>query len=111
MRVIYSIDRPDLALDLLSSFRDRYPAQSILRAFRPTPDLGHKVRLSSPSTTLEDDVPPHILFHDVDILHQRLVRNGDIKSVGKVKWITVSYESALRKRRNMRLGNGGYERQ
>ena len=64
-----------------------------------------RIRLSSEINLLEDQVPPHLLFHDISILHQRLVRDGDLQGVGLVKWACVSYEKALETRRSRRLNS------
>jgi hypothetical protein len=48
-----------------------------------------------------------MLFEDVRVLHQRLVRDEDGRGVGMVKWVTTGYEKALEKRRKWRLKGAG----
>jgi hypothetical protein len=57
----------------------------------------------------ESDIPPHILWGDIDVLHQRLVREGKKGELGWLKWVCKSYEVALRKRRRWRLKGKGEE--
>ena len=94
------------ALDVLDGFRARYSPEDILlpsQSSHREQAKRSRIRLSSASTTLEDAVPPHILFHDISILHQRLVRDGDLQGIGAVKWTCLSYQKALETRRSRRL--------
>jgi hypothetical protein len=100
----------DGALGLLEEFRVTYPAADILRDYQPSPPSSFTVRMTTPSTVAEPDIPPLLLFKDVDIVHQRLVREGDLRNVGKVKWICMAYEKALEKRRSWRLHGAGERR-
>jgi hypothetical protein len=87
---------------MLGEFRDRFPPDAIIAAYKPLARFAHKIRFSS-QRTLEDDVPPHVLFHDMEILHHRFVRDGNLRAVGKIKWITLGYQLALEKRKGLRL--------
>ena len=105
-RVAASLGRTRDALDVLDGFRTRFSPEDILIPSRSSHRKQAKktrIRLSSASTTLEDAVPPHILFHDISILHQRLVRDGDLKGIGALKWTCLSYQKALETRRSRRL--------
>lgn len=63
--------------------------------------------MTDPGSTPESNIPPHLLWSDVDVLHQRLVREGKKTEVGWLKWVCKSYEVALRKRRRWRLKGKG----
>lgn len=106
VRSLVLVNQATTALDRLDTFRSRYPPDLILRTFKQAPHLT-RLRAHDPNQVLEDDVPPHVLFHDVESLHHALVRQGDVKGIGKLKWICVGYEVALRKRRQMRLKGEG----
>jgi hypothetical protein len=95
------------ALSLLSEFQTRHPPSRILNSYAPIPDAGLGLRFTDPTTVREADVPPHMLFEDVRVLHQRLVRDEDGRGVGMVKWVTTGYEKALEKRRKWRLKGAG----
>lgn len=100
----------DGALRLLDEFRVTYPAADILRKYRPNPPSSFTVRMTTPSTVAEPDIPPLLLFKDIDVVHQRLVREGDLRNVGKIKWTCMAYEKALEKRRSWRLHGAGERR-
>jgi len=92
---------------LLSTFYETFPPASILRTYTPTPHTPFQIRTTDRAGA-ESDIPPHLLWSDVDVLHQRLVREGKKGEVGWLKWVCKSYEVALRKRRRWRLkGKGG----
>lgn len=101
----------DTALSLLSEFHNLYPPTDILRSYSPLISHDFPVKFTDPTSTTESHVPPHILFKDVDVLHQRLVRDEKWDQVGKVKWICQSYEGALGKRRKWRLTGVGWWRE
>ena len=58
------------------------------------------VRLASPVDIPDDTVPPLLVFTDLEVLHARLVRNGDRASIRYLKWLSKSYEGNLRRRRD-----------
>ncbi|KAJ9097439.1 hypothetical protein QFC19_006809 [Naganishia cerealis] len=97
------IENTSRALQLLGEFRDRFPPDAIISAYSPSPQFANKIRFSPSQRILEDDVPPHILFHDVERLHHRFIRDGNLQGVGKIKWTTLGYQLALEKRKNLRL--------
>lgn len=106
----HSLDKNRDALGVLERFKGRFPASDIVNKVTPTSESlapTPRIRLSSAINELEDQVPPHILFHDINILHLRLVQEGDLKGVGMVKWACVSYEKALETRRRRRLRDDG----
>ncbi|KAF7297320.1 hypothetical protein MIND_00965300 [Mycena indigotica] len=103
-----------LALSQLRIFFNRYPPRdlrkpSALQAFRSTRTVlvGPKplVRLTTPSEVPDDDVPPFLLFDDVELLHHRLVAKipQPQKEIGWLKYVCKSYEWALRRRRDSAL--------
>lgn len=88
---------------MLGEFRNRFPPDAIIAAYKPSARFANKIRFSASHRTLEDDIAPHILFHDMEILHHRFVRDGNLQAVGKIKWITLGYQLALEKRKSLRL--------
>lgn len=99
------------ALSLLLAFSRLYPPSTLVDTALLDPSTGtshpsFKIRFSDPTTVLDTDTPPHLLWQDVDVLHQRLVRDGDAKGVGKVKMVTMGYLRALRERRAVRRREG-----
>jgi hypothetical protein len=61
------------------------------------------VRLTTALDVQDDEVPPLLMFADVEVLHHRLVAASDLRSLAYVKWVCKSYEGALRKRREEAL--------
>ena len=96
-------DELPAALALLLEFQRLYPPSLLVNLYNPRqkyPDL--KIKFTDPTTVADPDVPPHLLWKDVDVLHHRMVRDGDAKGVGKVKMVTMGYRRALRERAGMR---------
>ncbi|KAL7422788.1 hypothetical protein Q5752_002084 [Cryptotrichosporon argae] len=108
------------ALALVRSFHAQNPPSTILASYRPAlPDtLAHsgtlpgtlKIRLTDASTTQEPDVPPHLTWNDVDVLHARLVRE-ERAEVAELTWVCRSYQKALETRRRWRLKGAGVGRE
>lgn len=98
----------DGPISLLNSFHSLYPPSTILDGYSATPPTPFQIRMTDRTSLAESDIPPNILFGDVDVLHQRLVREGR-KELGWLKWVCKSYEVALRKRRRWRLKGRGEE--
>ena len=92
------------ALNLLLDFNRLYPPDLISALYTPRETYPLQIKFTDPTTVPEADVPPHILWKDVDVLHQRLVRDGDVRGVGKVKMVTMGYLRALRERQARRRG-------
>jgi hypothetical protein len=63
--------------------------------------------MTDPTATHESDIPPVMLWNDLDVVHQRLAREGRRKDIGWLTWVCKSYEVALRKRRRWRLKKKG----
>ena len=95
-------------ISVLSDFHSLYPPSTILDGYSATPATPFQIRMTDRTRIAESDIPPTILFGDVDVLHQRLVREGR-KELGWLKWVCKSYEVALRKRRKWRLKGRGEE--
>jgi len=96
------------SISLLKTFHSLYPPSTILDGYSATPPTPFQIRMTDRTRLAESDIPPNILFGDVDVLHQRLVREGR-KELGWLKWVCKSYEVALRKRRRWRLKGRGEE--
>jgi hypothetical protein len=94
-------------ISILKLFYSRYHPSAILDGYIATPPTPFQIRMTDWTRTAESNIPPNILFGDVDVLHQRLVREGKKEEVGWLKWICKSYEVALRKRRTWRLKGRG----
>jgi hypothetical protein len=100
-------DHTDTSLALLREFTRRYPPEAIKKGYKPYDLFGMATRIVDLTRLPEPDVQPHLLFDDVDVLHQRLVKKEDWPSVSAVKSITKAYEHALLKRRKYRMKNAG----
>ncbi|WRT70642.1 uncharacterized protein IL334_007640 [Kwoniella shivajii] len=99
------------SLSLLEEFYSLYPPEDITKAYKPLPELGLKIKLSTPSSMIEADVPPYMLFDDIRLLHQRLVKEEKWKEVNKVTFIMKSYQGYLKKRRDWRFKGVGQGRE
>ncbi|WVQ70692.1 hypothetical protein IAR50_000214 [Cryptococcus sp. DSM 104548] len=93
----------DKALEILEDFVRRFPAEEISRSYTPIPEAGLSIKMALPSSTPEADVPPLLLFTDVQALHQRLVKEKRLGSVRRLKWLVEGYSGALAKRRRWRM--------
>jgi hypothetical protein len=100
-----------MSLALLQEFQRRYPQSDIPVDYQPHKIFALGSRITDTTRTPEADVPPHLLFTDVDVLHQRLVRKEDYDGIAKLKYITKEYEHALLKRRMFRRKNVGVVRE
>ena len=98
-------------MKILEDFHKTYPSADITRTYTPLTDAGVESRMTDFTALVEPDVPPHLVFQDLDVLHQRLVRKEDFAGVGFVKRIASEYEAALFKRRKFRRKNIGVERE
>ena len=99
------------AMTLLDQFYLLHPPAAILRGYSPLKRTDLAIHMTSLGSIPEPDVSPHLLWKDMDVLHQRLVREEDWKGVAKVKWIAKGYEGALLKRRRFRLKGAGLARE
>jgi hypothetical protein len=99
------------SLALLQEFRRRYPAEDICERYDPYKVFGMATRIMDLTKMPEPDVPPHLLFADLDVLHQRLVRQDDFVGIARLKYITKEYEHSLLKRQSFRRKNVGVKRE
>jgi hypothetical protein len=100
------------SVTILRDFFDNYNPRSV-RIPKPQSPLrsarvqlyAHKpiIRLISPTEVPDDKVPPLLTFTDVSALHQRLVLEGREKDIKFLKYVCVSYECNLKKRRELSL--------
>lgn len=95
------------ALDLTSRFHTLFPPSSVLSTYSPNALTAFKIRMTDPTIAPESEIPPIMLWRDVDVLHQRLVREGRRKDIGWLTWVCKSYEVALRTRKRWRLKKRG----
>lgn len=95
------------SLALLDRFHTLFPPSSILQTYTPTTRVPFQIRMTDPTSAPESDIPPVMLWPDVDVLHQRLVREGRRKDIGWLTWLCKSYEVNIRKRRRWRLKRRG----
>ncbi|OSD03651.1 hypothetical protein PYCCODRAFT_1387874 [Trametes coccinea BRFM310] len=96
------------ALEVVRAFVELYPPHAVKHApprpaLRSTETALHAprplVRVFSPAEVPDDAVPPLLSFPELEALHHRLVVAGDRQGIKYVKWVTASYEGALRRRR------------
>lgn len=57
------------------------------------------VRMTSTVDMPDDAVPPILTFGDLELLHHRLMTEGDEKEISYIKFICKTYEGRLRSRR------------
>lgn len=91
------------AVSLFQQFYTTYPPTAIKHTYNPLPKDDLEIRMSTVTTTPEADVPPHLIFKDVDVLHQRLVHEEKWEEVGQLKALISHYERALELRRKWRV--------
>lgn len=99
------------ALELLLEFAERYPAADILRQYVPRVPGEFAVRLTDPRMVPEANIPPHILFKDIAVLHQRCAIDENADGLSKIKWVTTGYANNLAKRKRLRLHGAGVKRE
>lgn len=99
------------ALDLLSEFVRQYPPGEVLGSYSPYVPPALAIRMTTPDMIGEPRVPPHILFRDVDVLHNKLVRDENWDGVRKITWACNAYEKSLAKRRKWRRRGVGVARE
>ncbi len=58
------------------------------------------IHLVSNASVPDDTVPPLLSFSEVEVLHHRLVVAGRADDIGVLKWMCMSYEGMLRRRRD-----------
>lgn len=92
-------------LSILARFHTLFPPSAILRTYTPTPVTPFQIRMTDPTATPESDIPPVLLWNDMNVVHQRLAREGRWKDIKWLTWVCKSYEVALRRRRKWRLKN------
>jgi hypothetical protein len=100
------------SLKLLAEFVKLYPSKDLLTTYAPklrTP--GFMFNMVDPATVAEPNIPPHLLFKDLDVVHQACVRDEDWAGVKQIKFATTSYLNALKKRRKWRVGGAGVKRE
>ncbi|KAK7055426.1 hypothetical protein R3P38DRAFT_1356189 [Favolaschia claudopus] len=112
MRVLALNGELQRALGLIKAFAERYPPSHLLER-RPKPSfrstrtvlVGPRplVRLSSPNEVPDDDVPPLLMFSDLELLHHRLVAASMKAGISYIKYVSKAYEWALRGRRDQTL--------
>ena len=105
---LYAIsDDLSTSLSLLREFHTLYPPERIVETFEPLPRSNLGLAISDYTTLTEPHVPPHLLFTDVNVLHERFVRDENWVGVGSVKYVVKGYETALMRRRDWRMSGKG----
>ncbi|KAF9513512.1 hypothetical protein BS47DRAFT_1393228 [Hydnum rufescens UP504] len=120
IRVLTLAGRLDEALDLVKEFAVKYPPLDIRHprpsqasTTAPAPPREYRthltgsrplVRLTTNTYIADGTVPPHFIFRDIEILHHRLIVHNRLKDVGYLKWLQMSYQGALKKRREDAIG-------
>ncbi|ORY26582.1 hypothetical protein BCR39DRAFT_540638 [Naematelia encephala] len=101
----------DRALGLLEEFHKVYPPTAITQTYKPYIAPKLEISMAPRTDTAEPDLPPHLLFSDVSILHERCLRDDHFRGMDVVKFITSAYEGELRTRMKWRLRGVGVERE
>ncbi|KAL1413667.1 hypothetical protein Q8F55_001446 [Vanrija albida] len=99
------------ALALVKEFVDIYPPNAIREGYQPVlkPDLG--VRMVDIAAVAEPHIPPHLLFDDLKVLHQHLVRDEKWSAVKYLTFVATSYGKVLETRRKWRIKGVGVPRE
>ncbi|KAJ6578876.1 hypothetical protein DFH09DRAFT_1361225 [Mycena vulgaris] len=109
MRVLALNGQVERALDHIKAFAERYPPAHLFErapkaSFRSTRTVlvGARplVRLTSTTEVPDDNVPPLLMFQDLEILHHRLVATSNVPGIAYIKYLSKAYEWALRGRRD-----------
>lgn len=101
----------DGALAILLEFAERYPAADILKGYTPRVPGEFAIRYTDPRLVPESNIPPHLLFRDVAVLHQRCVIDENEDGLDKLKWVTSAYRNSLATRKKWRTRGGGVRRE
>ncbi|WOO76563.1 uncharacterized protein LOC62_01G000190 [Vanrija pseudolonga] len=98
-------------LALVKEFWGIYPPTAIRETYSPVlkPDLG--VRMVDIAAVAEPEIPPHLLFDDVKVLHQHFVRDENWTAVKYLTFVATSYGKALETRRKWRIKGAGVSRE
>ncbi|WVW80899.1 hypothetical protein I302_102890 [Kwoniella bestiolae CBS 10118] len=111
IRLFAMYDTPSRSLSILDKFHALYPPEDIIKTYRPLPETNLKIKLITPNSTPEANVPPYLLFDDIKILHEKLIKADDVRGIGKLMFLTKRYEGMLYKRRKWRLRGIGQVRE
>ncbi|GMK59187.1 hypothetical protein CspeluHIS016_0702020 [Cutaneotrichosporon spelunceum] len=96
---------------LLDEFVHLYPPESIRTTYSPYIAPEFTIRMTMPDSIGEPSVPPHLMFRDLDVLHNKLVRDEDWDGVARIKWACSAYERGLATRRKWRARGVGVARE
>jgi hypothetical protein len=101
-------DKIDDAMRQVKNFAAKYPPENVLPpstkpTFRETKTalVGGRplVRMTAANEVPDDNVPPMLLFHDLEHLHHKLLEEGRTVDMGYIGWLCRTYAGNLRFRR------------
>ena len=95
----------DSALGLLNEFHSLFPPSDVLKQYIPRPTMELSMRMDDPAALAEPDVPPHLLFQDVQDLFNLVNKKGLVDADRTIRRVTNDYLKALTMRRNWRVKN------
>lgn len=104
-------DEVTASLGLFNEFVRTYPPENVRGTYTPYVPPQFAIRMTTPDMIAEPNVPPHILFRDIDVLHNRLVRDENWDGVNRLKWACIAYEKSLATRRKWRHRGVGVARE
>jgi hypothetical protein len=99
------------SLALLEEFVRLYPPESVRATYAPYVAPEFLIRMTMPDSIGEPAVPPHLLFRDIEVLHNKLVRDEEWDGVARIKWACSAYERSLATRRKWRARGVGVARE
>ncbi|KLT43496.1 hypothetical protein CC85DRAFT_284418 [Cutaneotrichosporon oleaginosum] len=99
------------SLALLDEFVRLYPPENVRATYTPYVAPEFIIRMTMPDSIGEPAVPPHLLFRDVEVLHNKLVRDENWDGVARIKWACTAYERSLATRRKWRARSVGVARE
>ncbi|BEI89626.1 uncharacterized protein CcaverHIS019_0209880 [Cutaneotrichosporon cavernicola] len=99
------------SLSLLDEFVRLYPPESVRDTYSPYIAPEFTIRMTMPDSIGEPSVPPHLMFRDLEVLHNKLVRDENWDGVARIKWACSAYEKGLATRRKWRSRGVGVARE
>ena len=95
-----------IAMSMTNRFFQIYPPEDILKSnLAPLPSKA-LIRMVPRSSIRPDPLPPHLLFPDLQSLHQALALLQQEASIGRIKWICMRYAECISQARRHKLDEG-----
>ncbi|WWC72528.1 uncharacterized protein I206_106490 [Kwoniella pini CBS 10737] len=105
------------SFEIFENFYKIYSPEEIIKSYKPFKIINEfKIKSSSTTNLLEINVPPYLIFNDIKLLYEKLLKNDDnddenIKIKNKLIFMIKKYEFNLNKRRKFRFKGIGQNRE